>query len=151
MGGHAVFCQKLLNTQHSVGSCANISPVRKWTNLLKESSKKIHWSCKQSLTTLPAGTLIEKGSENTHLAGGSLYGKGPALQKIVLGLFWVPLPLCVCSLWVLQTCIMYDCSLSNDCRETRLPVCNHHSLEAGLRKYFHQSLRNSASEFGNRQ
>ena len=43
-GGHAVFGQKLLNTQHSVGKCARKSPIMKWANTLKESSKKIHWA-----------------------------------------------------------------------------------------------------------
>ena len=39
-GGHAVFGQKLLNTQHSVGRCARKSHIMKWANALKESSKK---------------------------------------------------------------------------------------------------------------
>ena len=38
-GGHAIFGQKLLNTQHSVGRCTCKSPIMKWTNTLKESSK----------------------------------------------------------------------------------------------------------------
>ena len=39
-GGHAIFGQKLLNTQHGVGRCACKSPLMKWANALKESSKK---------------------------------------------------------------------------------------------------------------
>ena len=38
--GHDVFDQKLLTTQHSGGRCAQKSPIMKWVNLLKESSKK---------------------------------------------------------------------------------------------------------------
>ena len=34
------FGQKLLNTQHSVGRWAHESPIMKWANTLKESSKK---------------------------------------------------------------------------------------------------------------
>ena len=37
----------------------------------------------QPLTAMPAGALIQMGSWNTHLAGGSLYYKGPALQKMI--------------------------------------------------------------------
>ena len=37
---HAVFGQKLLNAQHGVGRWACKSPIVKWTNMLKESSKK---------------------------------------------------------------------------------------------------------------
>ena len=61
-GGHAVFGQKLLNTQHSAVRCACKSPIMKWANALKESSKKIHWSWTQLLTTPPAGTRIQMGS-----------------------------------------------------------------------------------------
>ena len=32
--------KKLLNTQHSVGRCPHKSPIMKWANALKESSKK---------------------------------------------------------------------------------------------------------------
>ena len=42
LGGHAVFGQKLLNTQCSVGRCARKSPIMKWASGLKESSEKIH-------------------------------------------------------------------------------------------------------------
>ena len=60
--GHAGFGQKLQNTQCGVGRCAHKSPIVKWTNTLKESSKKIHWSQTQPLTTTPAGTRIQMGS-----------------------------------------------------------------------------------------
>ena len=61
-GGHAIYCQKLLSTQHSVGRWICKSPIMKWANMLKESSKKIHWSWTQPLSTMPAGTLKPMGS-----------------------------------------------------------------------------------------
>ena len=39
-GGHAIFIQKLVNTQHNVGRNAHKSPIMKWANALQESSKK---------------------------------------------------------------------------------------------------------------
>ena len=41
-GGHAVFGQKMLNTQHSVAGALVHQPFMKWANALKEPSKKIH-------------------------------------------------------------------------------------------------------------
>ena len=38
-GGHAIFGQKLLNTQHSVGRCAGKSPIMKWANALSLQKK----------------------------------------------------------------------------------------------------------------
>ena len=38
-GFHAVFGQKLLNTQQGAGRCAGKSPIVKWTNVLTESLK----------------------------------------------------------------------------------------------------------------
>ena len=38
------------------------SPIMKWASVLKESSKRIHWSQTHPLTTVPAGTLIQMGS-----------------------------------------------------------------------------------------
>ena len=35
-----IVVQKLLNTQHGVGRCTCKSPIMKWANVLKESSKK---------------------------------------------------------------------------------------------------------------
>ena len=45
-----------------VGRCARKSPIMKWANALKESSKKIDGSRRQPLTTTPVGALIEMGS-----------------------------------------------------------------------------------------
>ena len=38
-GSHAVFGQKLLDTQHRVGRSTCKSPIMKWANMSKESSK----------------------------------------------------------------------------------------------------------------
>ena len=57
---HAVFDQKPLNTQRSVGWCTQKSPTMKWANVLKDFSKKIHWSGMQPLTTTPANRWIPK-------------------------------------------------------------------------------------------
>ena len=67
---HAIFGQKWLNIQHSVGKCACKSPTMKWANEMKRSSKNLHWSLTQPLTTMPAGT---------HLEGKAYTNKRPAL------------------------------------------------------------------------
>ena len=73
--GHAVFGQKLLNTQYSMGRCAHKSPIMKWANASEKSSKKIHRCPTQPLTTLPlVHWLIQMGSYNTQ------WGK-PVLQR----------------------------------------------------------------------
>ena len=61
-GDLAVFGLKLLNSQRGVGRCVRQSPFMKWANALEESSKRIHWSWMQPLTTTPAGALIQMGS-----------------------------------------------------------------------------------------
>ena len=61
-GGNLFFSQKLLNTQRSVGRCTCKSPIMKCANMLRESSKKFHWSWTQLLTTTPAGALMQMGS-----------------------------------------------------------------------------------------
>ena len=55
------FGQKLLNTQCGVGWCARKPPITKWANILKESSKPVHRSRTQPLTTTPTGALIQMG------------------------------------------------------------------------------------------
>ena len=83
-GGHAVFGQKLLNTQLSVGRIhACKSPIVKWANTLKESSKKIHWSHIASHNNTSWSTDADGRLEHSP-SGGSLYYKGPALQKRIL-------------------------------------------------------------------
>ena len=49
---HAAWCGQ--------GTCK--SPVMKWANALKESSKRIRWSPTQPLTTMPASKVIHMGS-----------------------------------------------------------------------------------------
>ena len=60
-GGHAIFGQKLLNTQCGVGRCTCKSPIMKWANVLKESSKS---SLKPNSASHnnASGTLIQRGS-----------------------------------------------------------------------------------------
>ena len=60
--GLCCFWSKLLTTQCSVGRWARNSPIMKWANTLKDSSKQIHWSHTQPLATPPVSTLIQVGS-----------------------------------------------------------------------------------------
>ena len=60
-GDHAIFGQKLLNMQCGAGRCTHKSPIVKWANVFKESSKNFT-EAKHSLTTMPAGALIQMGS-----------------------------------------------------------------------------------------
>ena len=79
--GHADFVQKVLNTQHSVARCSLKSTIMKWSNMLKEYSKK---------NSLKLNAASQNTSGNTDTDGflehsssrGSLYYKGPSLQKI---------------------------------------------------------------------
>ena len=82
--GHAIFGQKLLDTQHGVGRCAHKPPIMKWANAWKEPSKKKNPLKPNSAShhnaswcTGPDGFLEHPPSR------GSLYYKGPALQKII--------------------------------------------------------------------
>ena len=52
--GHAVFGQKLLNSQRGVGRCTGKSPIMKWANMLPLQ--------KITLTTTPADTLKQVDS-----------------------------------------------------------------------------------------
>ena len=63
--GHRGSCHFGSKTaEHSVwlGLCAHKSAIMKWADVLKQSSKQIHWSQMQSLRTTPASTLIQMGS-----------------------------------------------------------------------------------------
>ena len=73
---HAVFGQKLLNTQSGVGRWAHKSPEM---GKCLESSKKIHWGCYNASWYTDADGFLEHSP-----GGGSLLYKGPALQKIIL-------------------------------------------------------------------
>ena len=80
------FGQKLLNTQWGVGGCTWKSPIMKWAKAFKESLKKIHWSQRQPLTTMPTGTVTQMGSQNTHLQGKHVPpGACPPEDNSILG------------------------------------------------------------------
>ena len=81
-GGHAIFGQKLLNTQQGVGRCACKSPIMKWANAssLQKNSLKLNAASHNNArwATDTDGFLVHSRS------GGSLDYKVPALQKIIL-------------------------------------------------------------------
>ena len=81
----AVFGQKLLNTQHSMGRCAHKSPIMKWAKSLKESSKNALKLDTASHNNASWYTDTDGFLEHSP-SWGSLYYKGPTLQKIIL--FW---------------------------------------------------------------
>ena len=88
-GGHAVSGQKRLTTQRSVGRYARKSPIIKWANVLKESPKKFsepERSLSQQCQLIHTDTdgLLEHSP-----SAGSLFYKGPALQKIIPGCCWL--------------------------------------------------------------
>ena len=85
-GGHAIFCQKWLNTQHSVGRCARKSPIMKWANTLKESSKKFTEAQTSASHNNASWYTDTDGFLDLSPSRGSLYYKGPTLQKIIP--FW---------------------------------------------------------------
>ena len=60
--GHAIFYQKLLNIQHSVGRCARKSPIMKCERVERVLKREPHWRQMQLLTTMPAGTLTQMSS-----------------------------------------------------------------------------------------
>ena len=97
MGAHAVSGQKLLMTQRGVGRCAGETPVMKWASVLKDSSKKnLLKPNAASHNNASWYTDTDGFLEHSPSTGGSLYYKGPALQNIILGFFWVPTHICVC-------------------------------------------------------
>ena len=86
--GHAVFGQKLPNTQHGVGRCTRKSPIMKWANAPKEKSLHKH-SLKLNATShhnaswyTDTDVFLEHSPSR-----GSLYYKRPTLQKIILEFF----------------------------------------------------------------
>ena len=85
-GGHAAFGQKLLNAQHSVGRCTHKSPIMKWANTLRVFRKNPPKPNVASHNTTSWCTDTDGFLEHS-LSGGSLDCKGPALWKIILGLF----------------------------------------------------------------
>ena len=81
------FGQKLLNTQHSVGSCARKSPIVKWANVSKvfpkNALKPNTASHNNASWYIDTDWILEHSP-----SGGSLYCKGPTLQKISPVLGW---------------------------------------------------------------
>ena len=76
----------LLNTKQGVGWCTRESPIMKWANTLKTSSKKF----------TEAECSLSQQLQLVHWyrwepSGGSLYYKEPALQKIIPVFLWSPL------------------------------------------------------------
>ena len=89
--GSCHFGQKMLNIQHGVGRCACKSPIMKWANALKESSKKKKNSLKPNAASHnnTSWDTDTDGFLEHSPSGGSLHYKVPALQKIIQ-VFWVP-------------------------------------------------------------
>ena len=87
--GSAVFGQKLLNIQHSVGRCAHKSLIMKWETL-KESSKKNSLKPNEASHNNTSWYTDTDGFLEHSPSGGSLYYKGPTLQKIIEVLRGVP-------------------------------------------------------------
>ena len=72
-GAIDVFGQKLLNTRHNVGRCSHKSPIMKWANILKESSKKISLKLNTvSYSNVSWDADIDGFLEHS-LSGGNLY------------------------------------------------------------------------------
>ena len=80
---HPIFGQKLLNTQCSVGRCAHKSPIKKWANALKESSKKNSLKPNAASHNNASWYADTDGFLEHSPSRRSLYYKSPALQKII--------------------------------------------------------------------
>ena len=83
--------QKLLNTQCSVGRCTRKSPIMKWANTLKESSKGKFIEAEPASHNNTSWYTDTDGFLEHSPNGGSLDYKGLALQKIILGFGGSPL------------------------------------------------------------
>ena len=81
-GGQADIGQKLLSTHWDVDRYARISPIMEWANVLKVFKKISLKPNATSLNTTSWYTDTDGFLEHSH-RGGSLYYKGPALQKII--------------------------------------------------------------------
>ena len=104
--GHAIFGQKLLNTQHSVGSYTCNSPIMKWANTLKESSKKISLKPNTASHNNASWCTDTDRLPEHPPSGGSLHCKGPALQKIILVFRGIPSYISVAHV-LAQTCSLF--------------------------------------------
>ena len=84
----------LFNTQHDVGRYVHKTPIMKWANELKESSKNSLNSIAASHSN--ASWYTDTGGFLEHSPSrGSLYNKGPAFQKIILFFGVSPLVYCI--------------------------------------------------------
>ena len=72
-GGHAIFSQKLMNTQHGVGRCAHKSPIMKWANTWRESSKKNSLKLNTASHNTTSWYTDTEGFLEHSPSGGSLY------------------------------------------------------------------------------
>ena len=66
------------------------SPIMKWANALTESSKNIPLKPSAASHTTTNWCTDTDGFLEHSPSSGSLYYKGPALQKIILGFFGIP-------------------------------------------------------------
>ena len=85
--GYAIFGQKLLNIQRGVGRCACKSPIMKWKCIERVLSKKKPLKPNAASPNNTSWCTDTDGFLEDSSHGGSLYYKGPTLQKIILGYF----------------------------------------------------------------
>ena len=90
--GHAIFSQKLLNTQCGVGRCTHKSLIMKWANAFrvfkkKNSPKPNAASCNNVSRYTDSNGFLEHSPSRE-----SLYCKGTTLQKIIPGFFCLGVP-----------------------------------------------------------
>ena len=81
------FGQKLPNIQCGVVRHMRKSPSMKWANVLKESSKENSLKLNGASHNNTKWYTDTDGFLEHSPSGGSLYYKGPALQKIIPGFF----------------------------------------------------------------
>ena len=72
-GGHAIFGQKLLNTQHSVSQCACKSLFMKWANMLKREFKNNSLMLNAASHNNASWYTDTDGFLENSPSGGSLY------------------------------------------------------------------------------
>ena len=97
MGAMEFFGQNMLSTQPCVGRCARKSPIMKWANALKESSKKNSLKSNAASHNNASWYTDTDGILEHSPSGGSLYYKGAHPPEDNSGFFCVPLLVCVCT------------------------------------------------------
>ena len=94
---HAIFGQKLPNTQCSVGRCTHKSPMANWPNMFKKPLEKT--SLKPNAASHNARWYTDTDRFLEHSPSwGNLYYKRLTLQKVIL-IFWVPFLYIHSALW----------------------------------------------------